>query len=238
MSSLTFIGAHYQAPYAGASITDDLGAFVAMRWWNGKDLYISDCKLFASATGRWLKRCPYAKELQKHFTVYEDPEFDFQTALRDFCRAHGVTRLGYNPDDLTLPPPKLDGRNELIPVPVDEARLARAYLVWPRDTNGSKAALKMFLESQERTAPLLATSYAVASLEDTDLEIKTREERTRELNAAVAAEIEECKQLPGDEVLVEVRGYEKLRWVSKAEAVELIGRYNCHLAKGRAANAK
>ena len=53
--TLMLSSSYHHAPYCGVSITEDLGAFVAMRRWNDKDLYVLDVKLFAAATGRWLK---------------------------------------------------------------------------------------------------------------------------------------------------------------------------------------
>jgi hypothetical protein len=224
-----------------------------VRRWDGKDLYVLDCKLFAAAEGKWLKRSPYARDFQKFFTVYTDPDFDFQTALRDFVHAHGVERIGYNPDDITLPVPESPctstGTRVLMPVPVDDVRLARSHMVWPRDRNGAKEALAYFLRSTERTAPVLAVLYAIASLDQTavDIEYEKQEQARRDQrNAAVAAEIAECKQLPGATVLIElsasrnrhVEGYEDKLWVTKDEAILMIGRYDAHLARREQANAK
>jgi hypothetical protein len=228
--SLTLIGGgNYQAPYAGVSITEDLAAFVAMRQWDGKDLYVLDCKLFAAATGRWLKRCPYASEFKKHFTIYED-DLDFETALRDFCRAHGVQRLGYSEQDVQV------SAGAVEPVAVDAEQLARAYdtlkQISPlKDKRDAKAVLAYFLDAQEQTAPVLAVCYAIASVDKTPREIAAAAEQNQQRAAAIEAEVAACEELPGDEVGIDVGGREGTRWVTKKAAIYLIRNFGKHLAK-------
>jgi hypothetical protein len=237
VSSLTFIGSFQnRAPYAGASITDDLGAFVAMRRWDDKGLYVLDVKFFAASTGQWLKRCPYAKEFQKHFTIY-DGDLDFARALRDFCHAHGVRRLGYSEQDI-----EVNAGTNIEPVSVDAERLAKACEVLKqisplKDKRDAKAVLAYFLDSTEQTAPVLAILYAIAAVERTPREIANAEQHARELAAEIEAEVAACGKLPGNTVCMQVGGYEGTRWVPKETAIYMIKNLGVRLARGQHSNA-
>jgi hypothetical protein len=184
--SLTFIGSiQRSAPFAGISVADNLTTFVALRKWGDDDFAVVDVRFFTAEDGSGLALCPYKKEFQKHMTVY-DGDFNFNRALRDFCITHGVARLGYSAQEVTINA----GAVEL--AAVDATQVDRALKVLRetspiKDKKETTGILAYFINSLPKTGgldaaldrvePVLALLYAIVA----SSEVEAREQRARDM---------------------------------------------------------
>jgi hypothetical protein len=187
MSGLTFIGSFQnRASVAGISVTDSLTTFVALRKWGTEDFHVMDVKFFTAEDGSGLVMCPYKKEFQKHMTLY-DGTFNFNLALRDFCLTHGIARLGYSAEDVTLNA----GNMKLVAVGVNQLGPALAVLRQTspiKDRKDSTNILAHFInaipkdgdltKSFDRVEPVLALLYAII----TTGEVEARAQRVRDIH--------------------------------------------------------
>jgi hypothetical protein len=185
MSFLNIIGVQHRETVAGISVTDSLTTFVALRRWDTDGLHMVDVKFYTSEDGSGLDMCPYKKAFQKNMTLY-DGGFNFNLALRDFCRANSITRLGYSTDDVSIGTPNV----ELVPVAEQQLGPALAVL---RETDPLKDKkeptniLAYFIgalpkdgdlsKSMDRTEPVLALLYAIVA----SGEVEARPKRARDI---------------------------------------------------------
>ena len=171
---------------AGISVTDSLTTFVALRKWGTEDFQVMDVKFFTAEDGSGLAMCPYKKEFQKHMTLY-DGAFNFNLALRDFCLIHGIARLGYSAEDVTLNA----GNMELVAVDVNQLGPALAVLRQTspiKDRKDSTNILAHFInaipkdgdltKSFDRVEPVLALLYAIIATG----EVEARAQRARDIH--------------------------------------------------------
>jgi hypothetical protein len=192
MSFLNIIGVQQRETVAGISVTDSLTTFVALRRWGSDGLHVVDVKFYTSEDGSGLGMCPYKKEFQKHMTLY-DGGFNFNLALRDFCRANSVKRLGYSADDVSIGTPNF----ELVPIGENQLGPALALL---RETSPLKDAkeltkiLSHFIDavpksgdlskSQDRIEPVLAVLYAICASGEVEARAQRASERAARAEAA------------------------------------------------------